>query len=286
MSTCNLVNHLSQVICDRRIVLVKENTFDHSRWRGTKKPILYTTGKWPPTSVEDLLGSPAEEEECAVCQGYSPCRCDYPLWSAQMQLFLMDNLLVSPTPGKGYGIFTRIAFDQDQVIGEYTGELVPIDKSRSNEDSQYVASISIGKAKLTQKGTLACRQAQCWIDASRKGSVFRFLNHSCDWNAALMLGRVGMGRRVMMVVTTKPIAAGEEITIDYGKDYWQPGLSFFQLKLAFDYILVSQDTDKLKVIHETASLSGKNMHSSCLLSRRRGSICSTITIPIAFQNCS
>ena len=140
-----------------------------------------------------------------------------------MQLFWIDNIRISPTPGTGYGLFARANFAADQVLGEYTGELVPHDRTKPTEETRYNADIPMGKAKLTTKGTLACRQPLCTIDASRGGSVFRFLNHSCEANAALILGRIGMGRRIMMVVATRRVRDGEEITIDYGDGYFQPG---------------------------------------------------------------
>ncbi|KAJ4352288.1 vacuolar membrane-associated protein iml1 [Didymosphaeria variabile] len=215
-----------QVINANHVIptLLKQNALNASHWAEIKKP-TYHIGKWPPTSVEDILGSPAKEEECGVCDkdtSACDCDCDYQQWSAQMQIFWIENIRISLTPSKGYGVFARSDFKANQVLGEYTGELVPIDKTRSDEETQYLANINIGKASLTQKGTLACRQPYCCIDAASKGSVFRFLNHSCDHNAALILGRIGMSRRVMMIQTTKPIAEGEEITIDYGPEYFQP----------------------------------------------------------------
>lgn len=224
MSTDSLDNHSSQVIRDCNIIILKENHFVSSNWQGAKKSINYK-GNWPPTSDEDLLGSPAEQEECAICRRQSLCQCDYPAFTNYSEQFYHDAITIMSTEGKGHGLFARFDFEKNRVLGEYTGELVPIDNSRSDEETRYMADITIGQANLTQKGTLAalCRQAKCWIDASRKGSIFRFLNHSCDWNAGLQLARVGMGRRVLMVATTKAIAAGEEITIDYGKDYWKAG---------------------------------------------------------------
>jgi SET domain-containing protein len=200
-----------------------QNTFKDSHWGGTNQPTWYIGECWPPTSVEDLLGHPSKEEECAVCLSRDTCQCSYKAWIDKMQLFWMRNIHVSPTPGKGYGIFARSDFEEGQVIGEYTGELMPIDHTRSNKDTQYVATIPIGKLKVTQKGTLALRQAQCWIDGARCGSVFRFLNHSCDCNAELIQGRIGMNRRVLMVMANRPITAGEELTLDYGSTYFQPG---------------------------------------------------------------
>jgi hypothetical protein len=57
---------------------------------------------------------------------------------------------------------------------------------------------------------------KCEIDGARSGSAFRFLNHSCDPNAALFVGRVGTDRRVKYVMAIRDIEEGEAVTIDYG----------------------------------------------------------------------
>jgi SET domain-containing protein len=225
MPTSSGIEYMSlQKILDlEEFTLLKKNTVEDSHWQGTKKPTWYIGKCWPPTSVEDLLGYPSKEEQCAVCLTCNACRCSYKTWVDQMQLFWMRNIDVSPTPGKGYGIFARADFETGQVLGEYTGELIPIDYTKSNEETQYIAEIPIGHLKVTRKGTLALRQAQCWMDAARKGSLLRFLNHSCDCNAEMIQGRIGMSRRVLMVMATTSITAEEEVTIDYGSKYFQPG---------------------------------------------------------------
>lgn len=205
--------------------LLKENTLVVSDWNNAKKPTFFS-GEWPIINVDEIVGSRAQIKECGVCdENVDSCDCDYRAWSSAMQLFWMENIHISLTPGKGYGILARRDFTVKQVHGECNGELVPIDEAKSNEETQYAATIPIGKAKVTTKGTLASRQPECCIDATRKGSVFRFLNHSCDANCALQVARVGMKRRVLMAVATRRIADGEEITIDYGPRYFQQGES-------------------------------------------------------------
>lgn len=204
--------------------LVDESTFDPDDWQGVEKPTFYR-GTWPPTCLEDLLGSPSELEECARCETTDSCHCSYlKLW-LELTWDIPNNFTIEPTLGKGMGLFSRRKFGANAVLGEYTGSLVPRDPTRPDEDTQYVTDICIGKAHLTKGRALAAqsRQAKCWIDAAHTGSIFRFLNHSCDCNAQFWSQRVGMRRRVVMVSTTRPIAAGEEITIDYGEGYWKAG---------------------------------------------------------------
>ena len=52
------------------------------------------------------------------------------------------------------------------------------------------------------------------LDASRLGSDFRYVNHSCEPNAYMRLYR---GR--VEFYSLRPIAAGEEVTCDYGETH-------------------------------------------------------------------
>ncbi|KAL5441271.1 hypothetical protein PMIN07_004318 [Paraphaeosphaeria minitans] len=216
------VDHLSEIVREiPGVVLVKENEFNLLHWQGAERP-TYHRDVWPPTSLKDLLGSPHQLEECAICREESFCECEYQLLTDRT-LDSSDAVDIKLTQDKGWGMFSRLDFEENQVLGEYAGELVPLDSNRSDEETRYMADIPIGSANLTQRGALAAgsRQPKCWIDAERTGSIFRFANHSCDWNVKLLFGRVGMERRVLMVVSTRPIQAGEEITLDYGEGYWK-----------------------------------------------------------------
>jgi histone-lysine N-methyltransferase SETD2 len=55
---------------------------------------------------------------------------------------------------------------------------------------------------------------QLVIDATTHGSRARFLNHSCEPNCRIENWAVGRERRIG-VFSARPIAAGEELTIDY-----------------------------------------------------------------------
>jgi SET domain-containing protein len=56
------------------------------------------------------------------------------------------------------------------------------------------------------------------VDATETGNVARYLNHSCGPNLAVVPVRVpGDGPRPLLALfATRAIAAGEELTFDYG----------------------------------------------------------------------
>lgn len=53
-----------------------------------------------------------------------------------------------------------------------------------------------------------------YIDATRKGNIARFINHSCDPNAATEKWTVGRRNRIGFFAV-KDIKPGEEIVFDY-----------------------------------------------------------------------
>ena len=115
---------------------------------------------------------------------------------------------------RGHGVFAVHYFDSSDVLGQYVGELLPMNSVNSR--SSYNAALSIGKYDSNFN-----RQQKCFIDSANMGSVFRFLNHSCEPNAELLERKCGKrSGRILVVVVTRDIEAGEEVTINYGDDYF------------------------------------------------------------------
>ena len=52
------------------------------------------------------------------------------------------------------------------------------------------------------------------VDASRRGGLTRFLNHSCEPNAECQSWTVD-GEKRIAIVAQRPIAQDEEVTFDY-----------------------------------------------------------------------
>jgi SET domain-containing protein len=101
----------------------------------------------------------------------------------------------------GLGLFATAPIDERALVIEYKGRRIPtkraqeIEKRRANK---YLFEID-----------------RHWtIDGSSRRNLARYVNHACDPNteAELLRGR-------MMFRAVKPIAPGEEITLDYGEEY-------------------------------------------------------------------
>lgn len=112
-------------------------------------------------------------------------------------------LTVGPSTIDGQGVFAAEPIPARRKIGEVRGEPVSL---------QEAAARSRGQARIMMIAVSARRA----IDASRSTDALRFINHSCRPNATLKLNQ---GRAEFYAL--RDIAAGEELTADYGPTHHQ-----------------------------------------------------------------
>jgi hypothetical protein len=112
-----------------------------------------------------------------------------------------------PTFDKGWGLFALEPVETDTFMIEYCGEVIENDECerRIQEALKEGGHRHLYHMALTD---------QLVIDATTHGSRARFLNHSCEPNCRIENWAVGRERRIG-VFSARPIAAGEELTIDY-----------------------------------------------------------------------
>jgi SET domain-containing protein len=116
---------------------------------------------------------------------------------------------------KVHRLRARYPIPEMTIMGEYTGELKPKNPDKPDEKTQYHFEIDFSDEVEGGDPTM-----RCWLDANRTGSVFRFVNHNCDPNAVVRPGRCGMHNRIIFVSTKRSIAEGEEMTINYGSQWF------------------------------------------------------------------
>jgi len=138
--------------------------------------------------------------ECVDCR--NP-RCK----NQRMQRRDRAKIEVRPTPMKhGYGLFAAEDIKKNQFILEFTGEVINkrTMEERSNNGSKQLYLHNIGP--------------NVYLDATNKGSIARFTNHSCEPNAKhdrwIVKGKLCIG-----VFADKDIKKGEEFGFDY---QWKP----------------------------------------------------------------
>lgn len=103
-------------------------------------------------------------------------------------------------PGTGKGLFAHVPFGKGEFIIEYIG--VRISTKKANEHP--------GRYLFEIEGTP-------WtIDGEPSSSPARFINHSCDPNVEARVEEEHIN-----LYAIRDIAPGEEITIDYGQEYFE-----------------------------------------------------------------
>ncbi|KAJ4988609.1 histone-lysine n-methyltransferase [Stagonosporopsis vannaccii] len=127
-----------------------------------------------------------------------------------------EHIDIRLTEHTGYGLFARKPRPANLFLGEYTGTLVPIVHTLPDELTEYHFGIRIGKLLVGPNDP----QPMCWVDATKKGSIFRFIAHSCEPNAEVVDARVGTHHHVLAIPTIRGIGINEAIAIDYGNEWF------------------------------------------------------------------
>jgi SET domain-containing protein len=107
----------------------------------------------------------------------------------------------------GLGAFAAEPVPARRKIGEIRGESITVDEARIRATrSERIMIVELSEKKA--------------IDFSRSADPMRYTNHSCRPNAQLVIrhGRVEFYAR-------RPIAPGEEITVDYGETHHEGRLA-------------------------------------------------------------
>ncbi|WVO21645.1 histone-lysine N-methyltransferase, H3 lysine-36 specific [Cryptococcus decagattii] len=119
------------------------------------------------------------------------------------------NVDVVLTEKKGYGLRASSIIPANTLIYEYIGEVVAEKTFRKRMQQYADEGIRHFYFMMLQK--------EEYIDATKKGGIGRFANHSCNPNCEVQKWVVG--RRLRMGIFTKrDVVKGEEITFNYNVD--------------------------------------------------------------------
>ena len=103
----------------------------------------------------------------------------------------------------GLGLFATEAIRKGQTIVEYRGRRITAEKALAIElkgGNRYLFEIN----------------SQWTIDGSSRRNLGRYINHACKPNAQAIMRRTGK----LEFAASRWIEPGEEITIDYGEEYF------------------------------------------------------------------
>lgn len=111
------------------------------------------------------------------------------------------NFKVGRSRIHGRGLFSLSDVPARRKLGELGGELITEREARRRARGAHsIMIVEFGD------GTA--------LDASRTGTHFRYVNHSCEPNAFMRLYRGHVEFYAL-----RPVAAGEEVTCDYGETH-------------------------------------------------------------------
>jgi SET domain-containing protein len=106
-------------------------------------------------------------------------------------------------PGTGLGLFAREDIRKRAFILEYTGKKIPT-KVADEMSSRYLFEID---DKWTIEGPVP-------------GNLAGYINHSCDPNTEAEIEEGTDGEDHINIYALRRIKTGEELTIDYGQEYF------------------------------------------------------------------
>ena len=189
-------------------------------------PYSWEIKAWPPNMQEKLLWARKQDGPCLHPNcGQKPlnygasrhCRCNVADWRLDRYEKYGSKIFIKWIDDKlGYGAFTSIAIAKDEVLGDYLGELIPKKLWREGErDDTYTMGIYADTEDNTEYEVLG------FIDSQYHGNWTRFVNHHCtDFNVEVSPPKRLGKTRVSALVALRDIEAGEQISFDYGENFF------------------------------------------------------------------
>ncbi|XP_050438814.1 probable histone-lysine N-methyltransferase CG1716 [Adelges cooleyi] len=160
------------------------------------------------TKEDWLKGRPGCGEGCLNRLLNIECGSGCPLKSfctnKQFQNKQFKHTQLVKTQNKGYGVCAFEDIPKGSIVDEYVGEVIDqhemIRRMKLNvyKNNNYMVQLKHDEV----------------IDATRKGNITRFINHSCEPNCIAEKWHV-LGESRMGFFSSKDIKKGEEITFDY-----------------------------------------------------------------------
>lgn len=178
---------------------INKNIYNAELFESTPKPRAWP--KWLPFPRDPTIRR-SMDGPCHICQSPRHCNC-------RMETAIFHPLIeITTYPGKGNGIRALQYIPADTIIGEYVGELYPLE---STSDPTYSLEFSGG---LGAVALIQCRHLGNWT---------RYMNHSCNPTAYFSNNTIG-DRVRMCIRTVRETKIFDEVTVHYGSGYWNEAM--------------------------------------------------------------
>ncbi|EEH46592.2 uncharacterized protein PADG_02690 [Paracoccidioides brasiliensis Pb18] len=167
--------------------------------------------EWDPVAGRN--GACGEDSDCInratkmECVG--DCGCGDECQNQRFQRRQYANVTVIKTEKKGYGLRADSDLRPHQFIFEYIGEVI-------NEASFRKRMIAYDEEGIKHFYFMSLTKGE-FVDATKKGNLGRFCNHSCNPNCYVDKWVVGEKLR-MGIFAERHIKAGEELVFNYNVD--------------------------------------------------------------------
>lgn len=188
-----------------------------------------------------------QEHTCQICnerQSEDPplnnCNC-FPNLYPQIVPHVAPVQVYRTPNGRNNGLIACLPFERGIAIGEFVGQVT---SGLSNLD------VMVGQTESASY--------QIW--QGRQGNYTRFVNHSCQPNSQYERFMWAGTQRIVLV--SKGIEAGDEITVDYSDTYWRVSLLLCSLLLS------------IKNCHCAAAVNFEATTNSCRIWTRSASVAS------------
>lgn len=155
------------------------------------------------------------------CNSNCSCKNDCPNRTTQVVGGggMVSQLCVIQTVKKGLGVCTNVDISKGSFVGEYVGEVITGAQAKKRLHSQQQSCLAcyvVQYREHTDGGTVITTN----IDATHKGNIMRFVNHSCSPNLVMVAVRYDSIVPKLCLFASRGIPAGEEICFSY---YGSPG---------------------------------------------------------------
>lgn len=139
----------------------------------------------------------------------SECNCGLGCENQRFQRKQFADVSVIKTEKKGFGLRANTELQPNEFIFEYIGEVI-------NEPTFRRRMVQYDQEGIKHFYFMSLTRAE-FVDATKKGNLGRFCNHSCNPNCYVDKWVVGEKLR-MGIFTSRVIRAGEELVFNYNVD--------------------------------------------------------------------
>lgn len=137
------------------------------------------------------------------------CRCADHCQNQRFQKRQYADVEIVKTDKKGYGLRAAESIPAESFVYEYIGEVVDPEDFHKRMRRYHDERIPHFYFMMLQKDE--------YLDATKKGGIARFINHSCNPNCYVAKWQVGKHMR-MGIFAQRDVQQGEELTFNYNVD--------------------------------------------------------------------